>query len=152
MKWELRERTEDAIAGYLRRVQPQGMNVLVSWEDAKRIKYPAAIVFAGAMQPISELATTSDHRMIDVAVVVATKLTIVDMLKLRDHHSYYFSEIYKALTVSDLNAQLVASEIRDIAFSGALLNDVEPPVVESEGRMKRTTIGLTVYCEPVEGT
>ncbi len=51
MKWELRERTEDAIAGYLRRVQPQGMNVLVSWEDAKRIKYPARLCSPGRCSP-----------------------------------------------------------------------------------------------------
>ena len=150
MKWDLKDRTEDAVVEYLRVTVPDSMSVYGSHEDPKKLKYPCAVVFAGAMAPISEEAEHHIYRRIDVAVVVVTQMKLLDLLTGREQHAFYFSEVMNALAVSDLNQKLVDSNIPDVAFSGAQVDDQEPPEFEKEGRRKRTTIGLTVYAEPVE--
>ena len=152
MKWAIKERTEDAIGDYLRRTVPVTMKVYASWEDPRRIKYPCAIVFCGPGEPISEDAEFSIQRKFECAVVVVTELNLKDLLTSRDQHAFYFSEVMNALAISDLTAKVIESGTAEIAFSGVILEDEEEPVIESEGRRKRSTIGLTVYAEPVEGT
>lgn len=152
MKWDLRERSEDAIAAYLRTQVPGDMKVYEAWGETTKLKYPCAVVMCGPGRPVSDDAEWNIQRMLECAVVVVTQRGIRNMLTHREQHAHYFSEVYDALSVADLTTQVIASGIADIAFSGVILEDDEAPVVEDQGKRRRTSIGLTIYAEPVEGS
>jgi hypothetical protein len=152
VKWDLGDRTEDAVSSYLRRVVPDDMAVYAAWEADGKIQYPCAIVYGGPLTMLSEDAEYNDHRMIDVAVVVVTQLRVSNLLTIRQQHAHYTSEVMGALAISDLTTKVQESLTPAIAFSLVSLEETEAPVVENAGRRRISVMSLKVYCEPVTGS
>jgi len=155
MKWDLEERTEDAVVSYLKDVTDGSIRISAAW-DRKEPEFPCAIVHAGESEPVSEEAAWHDARMIAVEVAVMTEG--VDELDdsgeilrtAREINAAARSEIINALAVSNLNAQLVAQGVADIAFSMAQLANCTRSVEEERYLVSTLTVG--VLAEPVTGS
>ena len=154
MRWDLEERTEDAIVSYLKTQVGSDMRVSAAWE-LNSPEYPAAIVHVGTTEPVSEPAEWHDARILTVSVAVITEAapemdtSNAVLRKARERNSLARSMVMDALFISGLNAALVLQGIPDIAFSMAQFSGTERTV---EGHNLITTLTGEVIAEPVTGS
>ena len=154
MKWDLEERTEDAIVSYLRAAVTGDMRVYAAW-DVEEPEMPCAMVHAESSEPVSDESEWYDYRAIDVKVAVMCEaVSAVDSSGVivrtpRDVARAIRSDVMDAIGVSDLKAQIIAQEIDDIAFSMVQLMGVERGV---DGRTFVSTFSISVIAEPVTGS
>lgn len=155
MKWDLEERTEDAVVAYLKVAIAGSIRVSAAWERDE-MEYPAAVVHAGETEPLSEPAEWHDGRMIKVEVAVVTEG--VDELDpddgsvvrtARERNAIARSAVMDALFVSDLTQQLINQGVEAIAFSYA---QYATTTREVDGRNLVTTIAGIITAEPVSGS
>lgn len=152
MKWDLEERTEDALVSYLRS-KCGDMRVYAAWERDEP-EYPCAVVHVGSTAPIVESADWHDARELAVTVAVMTEgAHLLDedgaiLVTARDRNAQARSQVMEALFVSDLVAQLVAQSVDAVAFSMAQFVSTERA---TEDRRLITTINGTIIAEPVTG-
>lgn len=150
MKWDLEERAEQAFAAYLKQQVSGDMRVYVAWESATdAMQYPCAVVHTATSGPVVEDATWHDARVLGVEVAVMVEAAGTDLTTARERNAAHRSEVMDALAVSDLNAQIAAQGVADIAFSQAQLGECERAV---EDRVLITTLRVAVIAEPVEGS
>jgi len=155
MKWNLEELTEDAILAYLEANLEVDIQIYTAWGFTSNPKYPAAIIHAGQSEPISEDAAWHDPRSVTVEVAVITEAAPrtnpggVVIATARERNIEARSAIMDLLAVSDLNAQLIAQEIDEVAFSMAQVTETER---STEERHLITTITILVIAEPVTGS
>ena len=155
MKWNLEELTEDALVAYLQGLCPGEYRISAAWARDE-IEYPAVLVHAESSEPISEPAEWHDPRQLSVSVAVVTEgaheidpTSGLIIKTARERNQEARSAVMDALFVSDLNAQLVAQGVEDIAFSMAQFADTQR---STEDRNLITTITGTVIAEPVTGS
>ena len=154
MKWDLAERTEDALVAYLKTKCGSDIRVCAAWERDEP-QYPAAVVYAGGDGPISETAEWHDARSIAVSVAVLTEAAHelgadgAIVRTARERNAAARSQVCDALFITGLLAQLNAQGVADVAFSMAQFDRVDRSV---DGRYLVSTIGGTVIAEPVTGS
>ena len=154
MRWDLEERTEDAIVSYLKMVVDGSIRVAAAWERNEP-EYPCILVHADTGAPVSEPAAWDDNRALTVIVAVMTEA--VDELNAegelirtaRERNADARSTAMNALAISDLNQKLIDQEIEAIAFSEAQLTTTGRSV---EGNHFVTTLNIEVIAEPVTGS
>ena len=153
MKWDLSERTEDALVAYLQSACG-GMRVSSAWERDEA-EYPAVVVYAKSEQPVSEPAQWHDARILTVEVAVITEgaaeLDVQGnvMRTARDRNRDARSDVMSALFLDDLTSQLAVQGVDDIAFSMAQFSSAER---SQDGRYLTTTLSGLVVAEPVTGS
>ena len=151
MKWDLEERTEDAIVAYLS-TRCDGMRVSAAWQRDER-EYPCVIVHVASTAPISEPAEWHDARMLAVSVAVMTEgADEIDgdgatVRTARERNALARSQVLDALCTTGLLAGLQEQGVADVAFSMAQVTSTERSV---EDRYLVTTIAAEVIAEPVE--
>ena len=156
MLWALEELTEDAIVAYLKAGVNDELAVYASWDFAS-VTYPCAIVHASTTEPVSEPAEWHDARMLSVLVSVVCEAVAEtdddgnEIVSARQRNINVRSKVLDLLCVADLNDQLVAQEIADVAFSMAQTTTTERSV-EDDPRRLITTITVEVIAEPVTGS
>ena len=154
MKWDIEERTEDAIVAYLRYAAGSDLRVSAAWERAE-MQYPAVVVHAGTSGPVSEDAQWHDPREIEVEVAVITEAApTLDsnnavLATARERNALARSSVMDALFTTDLLTNLNAQGVESVAFSMA---QFATTARTSEGRNLVTTISGTVIAEPVTGS
>jgi len=154
MKWDLPERTEDAIVAYLQAQCSGDMRISAAWERDEA-QYPQVLVHAGTTEPVSEDAAQHDPRMLAVAVAVMTEAAHeldgnnAIMVSARERNAAARSQVMNALFASDLLTHLIAQNIADVAFSMAQFDSTART---TEGQVLVTTITGAVIAEPVEGS
>ena len=156
MKWDLEERTEDAIVAYLTGEVGGEMRVYASY-DFDEAQYPCAAVYAESTGPIAEEASWHDARAMVVQVAVMTEaapevdangLTLVTA---RERNAQARSAVLNALCIDGLVAALVAQQVDDVAFSQAQVTSTTR-TVDAGARAMITTVTLDVIAEPVTGS
>lgn len=153
MKWDIEERTEDAVVAYLK-TKCGDMRVSAAWERDE-MQYPAAVVHAAQSVPISDLAAWHDPRNIAVDVAVITEAAPeldtngVIVKTARERNAAARSVVMDALFTSSLLAELQAAGIESVAFSMA---QFATATRTNEGRYLVTTISGLVIAEPVSGS
>jgi len=145
MQWDLSERTEDAFEAYLKSALPGDMRVYSAW-DMDRPQFPCAVVHVAEEGPLSDEAAWHDARKLMVEVAVMTEIVKGDLEDAREINAKARSPVMDALYRGDLNAQIVAQQIDDIAFSMAQATTAGRSV---DGRVFVTTINVEVIAEPV---
>lgn len=154
MKWDLEERTEDALVAYLRGQCSGLMRVASAWELSEK-QYPCADVFVGEAAPVSATADWNDARVLSVTVEVRTEgADEIDadgnvITTARERNALARSEVLNALFVSDLLARLNAQGVAAVAFSQAQFDNTART---NDGRYLVTSISGTVIAEPVAGS
>ena len=154
MRWDLEERTEDAIVAYLKTVVDGSIRVSAAWER-KEPEFPAIVVHAGGTEPVSEDAEWDDNRVVAVSVAVMTEA--VDELNAsgkvirtaRERNADARSEAIDALATTDLLENVIAQGIPAIAFSQMQLAGSTRTV---EDKKFVTTLIIEVIAEPVTGS
>ena len=155
MRWDLEERTEDAIVSYLKTVVDGSIRVAAAWE-LNEPEYPCIIVHCGATTPVSDPAEWHDDRVLAVVVSVVTEA--LDELnaegelirKARERNADVRSSAMDALAISDLKQKLVDQEIEAIAFSEAQLTTTARPELVNNHFVGM--LNIEVIAEPVTGS
>jgi len=151
MKWDIEERTEDAIAAYLKQYAGSA-RVYVAWE-VNDPQYPCVVVHAGESEPVSEDSEWYDYRRIAVSVAIITEAAPetdsggTTLRTARERNSAVRSDVMNALATQSLLANLIATGTEKVAFSMAQLSGSTRDV---EDRKLITTLTLDVIAEPVE--
>lgn len=156
MKWQLEELTEDCIVSYLEGQVAGQLKILAAWNFSEP-EFPCAIVHASRTEPIVEMATWHDARMLTVEVAVMTDAakeidTMGNAVKAaRDRHIDAKTIVLDALCKTGLTALINAQATTGIAFSMAQVTSTERAVNEAERKLV-TTIMIEVIAEPVTGS
>ena len=154
MRWDLEEKTEDALVAYLKATISGSIRVSAAWERDE-MEFPAAVVHAESSEPVSEEAAWHDARSIAVSVAVISEgahelgSNNAILTRARERNGLARSDVINALAVSDLNTQLIAQGVEDIAFSMAQFTRCERA---TEGRYLVSTLTVEVVAEPVTGS
>ena len=155
MKWDLPERTEDAIVAYLKAECTGSLRISAAWERDE-MEYPAVLVHVVDDKPVSEEAEWDDNRecVVEVAVITegAHELNLETgetVRSAREINAIARSSVMDALFVPDLLARIVAQGVADIAFSMMQFSGSER---STEDRNLITTITGTAIVEPVTGS
>jgi len=157
MRWDLEERTEDAIVSYLRTQVGTDIRVSAAW-DLDPDQFPAALVHVGSSEPVSEPAAWHDARMLAVSVAVITEgapsldSNNATLATARERNALARSMVMDALFVSDLLDQLVLQGVADVAFSMAQFSGTERTVEGDRNPHLITTLTGEVIAEPVTGS
>jgi len=156
MKWDLEERTEDAMVAYLKAQIGQDYLVLAAW-GFDEPKYPCVIVHAGGSRPVSEEAEWHDARYIDVDVAISSEAVPKKSAagntieSLRARNARIRSRVINVLARSNLLTLLQeqGAAVRDVAFSMAQMTTIAR---STEDRRLITTVRVEVLAEPVTGS
>ena len=154
MRWDIEERTEDALSAYLRANVTGDMRVYSAWESESP-QFPCASVFVESTDPVSPDAEWHDARSLVVLVAIMTEASPeVDgsgdtIRTARELNADARSDVLNALCVSDLNERLINQGVASIAFSKAQLESTARSV---EDRVFITTATLDIIAEPVTGS
>ena len=153
MKWDLEERTEDALVAYLK-AKCGDVRVSAAWERDEP-QYPAVVVHVGATVPVSESADWHDARVLSVDVAVITEAAPeldsnnAVVRSARERNGLVRSAVMDALFTTGLLAALQVAGVDAVAFSMAQFVGTERTV--ADGKLV-TTISGTVIAEPVTGS
>ena len=155
MKWDLEERSEDAVVAYLKSVLPGDVRAYAAWEEDEP-QYPCVVVHFGESEPISEDAEHHDPMMLGGEVAVMTEAANeIDssgnvLRTARELNRDARSAVMDALAISDLLDKLIEQGVEDVAFSMAQL--LPGRTRTTEGRVLVTTMPIGVIAEPVTGS
>ena len=164
MRWDMGERTEDALVSYLKTKAGNDLRVSAAWER-ESTQFPAAIVKVVRTGPVSEDAEFHDSRLCQAEVAIITegadKLdssnAVLRTARERNRdatsqvmNALFIKPVYTAGVETDslplrLNAQGVAA----VGFSMAQFATTEPI---QDGRHLITIVAGEVIADPVEGT
>jgi hypothetical protein len=154
MKWDLCERTEDAVVAYLKSKVTSDIRVYAAWERDEP-QYPCAVVHAGVESPVADSAEWHDSRTILTQVSVMSEAAPEldsegKVIKTpRERNSAARSAVMDALYVPTLLESLTAQGIDGIAFSMAQATTAER---STEGIYLTSIITIEVIAEPVTGS
>lgn len=154
MKWDLAERTEDAIVAYLKSKVSGDVRVSAAWERDEP-QYPACVVHCATEGPVSDDAEWHDARAQAVQVAVISEAaqeldTTGNVIRtVRERNAAVRSDVLNALCLTGLAALLNAQGVDAIAFDMAQVTTTERSV---DGVHLVTTINMEVIAEPVTGS
>ena len=150
MKWDLEERTEDALAAYIEQGVSGSMRVYRAWEMEGSPQFPCVFVHAGRSGPVSDGAEWHDPRVIGVDVRIAVESAETTTNTAREENARARSDVLNVLCSSGLLAGMIAVGVEDVAFSMAQLDgEIERSV---DGRVMITAATVAVIAEPVTGS
>ena len=154
MRWDLEERTEDAIVSYLKTQLTEDIRVSAAWEEDQP-EFPCVIVYAPTTGPVSEPAEWHDARTITVLLAIMTEdAPLLDgsggvLSSARTRNADARSVVMGAIATIGLNALVAAQGVEGIAFSQVQSTTTERNVGDNH---MVTNVTLEVIAEPVTGS